>query len=243
MPKKPIDISGKFGKLTVIHCNLQPRKRVLVKCDCGKEFAVTSYDLTSGRTKSCGSTECSSRSHDLTNQRFGSLIVQSLSKHKNDRGELIWICKCDCGKTRRVKSNNLTKGYVKSCGCQKDILKSKAHTKPIEEVAVHTVWLRYVHNSKIRNISFDLSEDDVKFYMGHNCHYCNSPPNNTLVMKNISGDRYFKYNGIDRIDSNIGYRNNNCLPCCRMCNIAKSNSTLDEFLTWAKALVIHQKLV
>jgi hypothetical protein len=54
MPKKPTVVSGIYGKLTVIHCNLPPRKRILVRCECSKEFATSSYDLLSGRSTSCG---------------------------------------------------------------------------------------------------------------------------------------------------------------------------------------------
>lgn len=71
MPKRPTEVSGRFGKLEVIHCNLPPRNRVLVRCDCGKEFATRSYDLLNGRTASCGSSECSTRAYHLHGQRFG----------------------------------------------------------------------------------------------------------------------------------------------------------------------------
>lgn len=170
------------------------------------------------------------------------LTVHSLSKAKNNRGELIWICRCDCGKTRRVKTNNLIKGFVKSCGCQKDILRAKKQTKPPKIVAVNTIWHRYKKNAYYREIDFPLSKDDVKSYMFSNCHYCGSLPTNTLVMKNITGDRGVLYNGIDRIDSNLGYSKDNCVPCCKLCNMAKNDTPLDEFLAWARTLVDYQNL-
>lgn len=43
-------------------------------------------------------------------------------------------------------------------------------------------------------------------------------------------------NGIDRINSSIGYDKTNCVSCCKYCNRAKSDRTTDEFKSWAKRL-------
>jgi hypothetical protein len=40
------------------------------------------------------------------------------------------------------------------------------------------------------------------------------------------------YNGIDRVDSTKGYFNENVVSCCKVCNRAKSNLSLDEFKEW-----------
>jgi hypothetical protein len=243
MPKKPTEVSGRFGKLLVLHCNLPPRKRVLVRCDCGKEFAVQACDLLLGRTSSCGGAECSSRAYHLEGQKFGYLEVLFLSKTKNTHGELMWCCKCECGKTRRVKTYNLLNGLVKSCGCKSDILRSANNTKPLKEVAINTLWRRYKNGAKNRNLDFSLSKEDFEEFFEQNCYYCNSPPTNTFIAKNMSGDRVLKYNGIDRINSEIGYIKENCVPCCMMCNLSKSNNSLEDFLIWAKNLANHQKFV
>lgn len=43
---------------------------------------------------------------------------------------------------------------------------------------------------------------------------------------------YFKYNGIDRIDSNFTHNKNNVVPCCKQCNWSKMNLSLVEFNDW-----------
>lgn len=53
---------------------------------------------------------------DLTGQRFGSLTVVRFS-HKNSFQQAVWLCECDCGKETSVHSNNLRRGYTRSCGC------------------------------------------------------------------------------------------------------------------------------
>lgn len=43
-----------------------------------------------------------------------------------------------------------------------------------------------------------------------------------------------QYNGLDRVDSNLGYVAGNVVPCCRWCNQAKSSRPVGEFLTWLR---------
>lgn len=53
---------------------------------------------------------------DLTDKRFGRLIV-TRETDKRINGNIIWECKCDCGKIHLAASNNLRNGDTKSCGC------------------------------------------------------------------------------------------------------------------------------
>jgi hypothetical protein len=51
---------------------------------------------------------------DLTGQRFGRLVV--INRDTSRKG-VYWNCQCDCGNTTSVRSNSLTMGKTKSCGC------------------------------------------------------------------------------------------------------------------------------
>lgn len=238
MPKKPTEISGRFGKLTVIHCNLPPRKRILVRCDCGKEFATCSYDLLNERTKSCGNTECSTRYNDLTGKQFNCLYVNKISD-KNNRGEIMWNCSCECGNSIDVKANNLTKGFVKSCGCKTYEISSLARTKPIRLVAVKSILYGYKNNAKNRKLDFNLSKKQFTELIFQNCFYCGSGLSNVFTIKHSLGDRKLIYNGIDRVNSDKGYIKNNCVTCCKICNTAKSDMSTADFFNWIKSVYNH----
>jgi len=56
------------------------------------------------------------RFKDLTGKRIGRLVVVSKSTEKCDKG-ILWVCICDCGNIKEVKSHNLRETRVKSCGC------------------------------------------------------------------------------------------------------------------------------
>ena len=53
---------------------------------------------------------------DLTGQTFGKLTAVSLAGN-DKRSHAMWLCKCECGTEKAVRSNNLTSGRTKSCGC------------------------------------------------------------------------------------------------------------------------------
>ena len=53
---------------------------------------------------------------DLSGQTFGKMTVVSFvgsGKH----GHAKWLCKCECGTEKAVRSSHLTSGRTKSCGC------------------------------------------------------------------------------------------------------------------------------
>jgi len=54
---------------------------------------------------------------DLTERRFGRLVALEPTDRRDSRGNVIWLCKCDCGATAQVPVNSLTSGNTRSCGC------------------------------------------------------------------------------------------------------------------------------
>lgn len=243
MPKKWFDVTGQtFGKLTVLHCNLPPRKRALVKCECDHEFAVGIGSLTSGKTSSCGSASCSSRvKHNLTGQRFGHLFVEKLADKRNDRGDLYWICKCDCGTVKRIRGYHIVSG-MDNCGCQTSVRRSLRMRKPIRDSFVKMMFNAYKHGAKSRQIEFTLTSLEFETMMFSQCEYCKVDPYAIHVRTFIDGTSdSLTWNGVDRIDSTQGYTRNNCVPCCKICNAAKSDLTLQEFTSWVSRLTQNFK--
>jgi len=51
----------------------------------------------------------------------------------------------------------------------------------------------------------------------------------------------FWYNGLDRVDSSKHYTLDNVVPCCTVCNRAKSNLTVADFYDWIAQLTAYQK--
>lgn len=58
---------------------------------------------------------------DLTGQKFGRLTA---IKRDTSRKGVYWICKCECGNTKSIKSDSLRSGTSKSCGCLQSELRT-----------------------------------------------------------------------------------------------------------------------
>lgn len=122
------DLTGKrFGKLTVVSYAFNRETLSGAKmhywnclCDCGNEKIVLETALKNGYTKSCGCHRKevlhNIKSNNLTGQRFGKLVALEYLFTDKSRHN-VWLCKCDCGKTKEVPSDLLITGHTRSCGC------------------------------------------------------------------------------------------------------------------------------
>ena len=174
---------------------------------------------------------------DLTHQHFGELTV--LCRVADVRvGTPRWRCRCSCGKETVVDGASLRAGHTKSCCCKRD----KRTQLPRGIAAFNRVVETYRNNAKVRSIAFDLTESQCRELFDSKCHYCGIPPATTHASETKSGisSGDFIYNGIDRVNNDLGYCVSNCVPCCRICNRAKNSMPLLEFQNWVQRLVSHR---
>ncbi len=54
---------------------------------------------------------------DITGQRFGKLVAVKPTAQRNNNGQILWRCKCDCGNTTMAQSGHLRNLSTRSCGC------------------------------------------------------------------------------------------------------------------------------
>lgn len=237
--KYNIDLTGrKFGKLTAVkglddytvNNGCKGYQKWECVCECGVIINTTSFDLLRNRSSSCGIKGCGrSRGReqsvpDMLNKKYGNLTVVKLLDERKS-GSRYWLCKCDCGNYKKVKTCALKK--IKSCGCLNIIYKDR--TLP----AAKDIYKNYKEKAKKRNLEFDLSFEEFLVLTKLNCFYCGDIPKNcrktNTEYNNISE---FTYNGIDRVNNSIGYVKGNIVSCCFMCNSAKKDRTIKEFLDW-----------
>lgn len=178
---------------------------------------------------------------DFTGNRYGKLVVIGKSNVKDgdkSRRGYLWKCLCDCGKTKLATAQRIQ--YYRSCGCSQYENHKKPKLADPRQAHINSIFYSYKHSAKIRNLPFELTYDDYYDLTQQICHYCGNPPSNVAKEKGQDSSRHFIYNGIDRIDSKEGYSMSNCVPCCRTCNIAKSDMGYFEFLNWINKVLDHR---
>ena len=165
---------------------------------------------------------------DRTGQRFGHWIVISRANNipRKSGSYVAWLCLCDCGNKVIIRGDSLACGQSTNCGCVRVL--------PDGEASFHGVVSTYKANSKTRGINWELTNEQVKDITQQLCFYCGIPPAQNYRNDNGKGD--YIYNGIDRIDSKIGYIPSNVVPCCKKCNWAKQQMTYEEFVGWVSAV-------
>jgi hypothetical protein len=186
------------------------------------------------------------RAAELAGKRYGRLIVRQLLETVHGRRR--WLCECDCGNTTVATTNTLNMGHVKSCGC----LFVDSYTasgkklaafngKPHGHAAFHHVKNAYTQSAKLRGLSFELTDEDFRKLTSGFCFYCGSSPSRIIKPTRKAQSGNYVCNGIDRLDSSAGYTVENCVPCCTVCNYAKRNVSLEEFIAWIDRLIEFRK--
>jgi len=114
-------------------------------------------------------------------------------------------CKLELPVSEFYKNKTGTDGLHSACKqCEKEYDKSIAGR-----------YVQYKHGAKRRNITFELSKDEFHSIVSHNCFFCGMPHANM---------------GVDRLDNSKGYLPDNCVPCCKYCNIMKRERSTLEFV-------------
>jgi hypothetical protein len=163
---------------------------------------------------------------DLSGKKFSMITVVSFAG--KGPGGRKWNCICDCGSNFVAYAGQINNGRKKSCGCKFKSPNRKA-------VAMRAAFRQYKKNNDKRGLEFEITEEIFTRLTSQPCFYCGQEPSNTS--KTQSGDGKFVYNGIDRMDSSVGYTLKNCVPCCGPCNRAKFDMSFDEFIVYLNKLV------
>jgi 5-methylcytosine-specific restriction endonuclease McrA len=181
---------------------------------------------------------------DKSGLKFGRLTVVSFSHYeprKTSGGrDIFWKCVCDCGGEKIANNSRLLSGSTRSCGCLHQERMKALHKGNVNKNAAFDAIVRdYKRGAKARGLEFSLTVEQIKELIQQRCFYCCCSPSK---VRDRNGKHIFKesvmiYNGIDRVDNNVGYVYNNCVPCCEECNWAKGSRTQKEFLEWISRLI------
>lgn len=122
---KSIDLTGqRFGNLIVVEKMPGTQERYCLwrcRCDCGRLITTTAHELKAGKTTSCGCLRGMDAGNfrNITGMKVGRLTVLFPTMKRDQKGSILWHCRCDCGNEQDVSEDGLIHGNYKSCGCLK----------------------------------------------------------------------------------------------------------------------------
>lgn len=187
----------------------------------------------------------------MIGQVFGKLTVIEEVEPKIYAGKArnfkmrMFRCACACGSTTVSRRNGLLYEGIKSCGCARW---SEMSTNPIGRKEPGLAYLNYMFryykaNAIKKDRVFDLTPEQFRSIVVQACEYCGVPPapGSNLKSKRLKNVFHgtMARNGLDRRDSSHGYTVENCVACCRPCNIAKHTFSEIEFKTWVNRVHAH----
>lgn len=147
---------------------------------------------------------------DLTGQKFGRLTVLKVSRKvlSGKRFRYYWLCECECGNKKEIRTDSLTKHLVQSCGClkkeQDKINLTKFHRHKMSSSRIYRIW------QKMKDRCFNKNVRSYKDYGERGIKVCKE----WLIVDNFI--KWALENGyrddlqIDRINNNGDYEPFNC---------------------------------
>jgi hypothetical protein len=141
----------------------------------------------------------------------------------------------DCGRTLTNETRAIGKHdkKLRRCiPCYEKLLKIENQRTPRERnykveafKNKHVIWNHYVKGAKKRGIDFNLKKELFNSLIIQKCFYCDYKKEGEV-------------NGIDRLDNNKGYLEENVVTCCETCNSSKGTQHPQEFID--KMYSIHK---
>lgn len=169
---------------------------------------------------------------------YGSLLVVRADLESRKANHTYWLCQCSCGsefckEEVTVQGTSLRNGKTTNCGTRK----GSKYKDPLHG-SINRIVTTYKRAARDRGIQWSLSISECRDIFLSPCSYCGDSGSNTLSY-NVKHVEPLKYNGIDRVDNDVGYLEGNVVPCCKVCNRAKAGMSVSDFRSWMARLRIH----
>jgi len=177
---------------------------------------------------------------DLTNRRFGKLVVIELIPKRSASNARMWVCKCDCGNEKIVRGRSLVAGMTRTCGCGAHPNQStNANWKGYGEIPFD-FYTTTKRNAESINIKFEVSIEylwSLFLSQDRKCNLSGLP----IQFGRINKDKKNTTASINRIDSLKGYVEGNVQWVHKKINIMKNVYSQKEFIDLCKQVIKHTK--
>lgn len=166
--------------------------------------------------------------NEIIGRRFGMLTPIRCEGYAFRSKRTLWLCRCDCGREKVVRSDCLRAGSSRSCGCVLHRKRQQSHSWRGHKDISLSYWNRLVRDARKRGLLFTISIQEAWRVFERQQGRC------ALSDEPICfGDR--KLNGtasLDRIDSDAGYVPRNIQWVHKVVNAMKMQLPQQDFISF-----------
>lgn len=169
--------------------------------------------------------------NDYTGRTFGSWLV--ISKHPIRKAT--WICRCECGIEKPVRSCNFLSGSTTKCNnCKKT---------GCGEIS-GTLWSNIRNSAIQRNLNFELTVQDAwKLFLIQNRKCALTGIEIYFASRGVTKTRKSTTASLDRIDSKKGYSIHNIQWVYKKINMMKQGYDIKEFIDLCKKVAKYNESI
>jgi hypothetical protein len=176
--------------------------------------------------------------NDLTGQTFGRLyVIRQLKKGEHDKKtkHAVWLCQCQCGKTKAVHGTSLVRKLTTSCGCYNADRSWSGYN-----TLSGSYWVSLRKSALRRNLEFNISKEyvwDILEKQNFRCNLSGVP-----IEFDRKNHKETQTASVDRIDSKIGYFEGNIQILHKNLNRLKHGHLNEYIISWSHIINNYQKL-
>ncbi len=170
-------------------------------------------------------------------KRYGKLVVIDWLGYRPtyDGGpnRSIFLCLCDCGKTKEISSKQLNKGGTKSCGCIQALAVSRANKRHGESYSkLYKVWTTMKQRCQNEN------DNNYRNYGWRGIKVCQRWSESFADFKSDLGD-FPDGAELDRIDNDGDYEPGNVRPANRSQQMNNTRNTVRCYIDGVEKSVME----
>lgn len=179
---------------------------------------------------------------EMIGTQFGDLLViDDWDRYKNgNTSRRMYLSVCVCGQYSISSGFRLRSGSAIRCfGCS-----IRAREQTLNRYSIEERLYKLAIKKRRESWQNTLTLNQYIAIIKKECYYCGEPPVEVSYLRNnkYTQDKQFFANGVDRLDSTLGYSKENCVPCCKSCNFMKHTLTFDQFVNRVLKIKNHMNL-
>lgn len=159
-------------------------------------------------------------------------------------GRRMVLARCECGVEKEHARTNIVSGKSRMCRecSNKNRPAQLGRRSTGTHLAARSAYYGYKTKvnkevAKGRAMPFEITYEEFYSIVQKDCFYCGGGPSNISKVSNKPWAEVFYYNGIDRVNNDLGYVSGNMVPCCAVCNRMKRDMNYIDFIIMADRIV------